>query len=300
MVWRENVQRFFAPHNHAGPPYLYLGVVFVLAAPWSAFLPAALLPPSRPTNGAGDRIARSYFWAVFVFFTASASRRSYYLLPIVPAASLLIGRLLAAGPEDLRQWAIRLRSGGWAILGLGTALAGILLLLPSSMWPIPFDELPARGWIVAAALTALATLTIALCCPKSHRLGVTMMGVLAVFGIGFGAVYPAAESLRTRRDFVAAVKDQIATARDRLGLFDAEDIVFDLGRLAPNYQSAAELESAVRSGQIRWIVTSTRRLAGLSFPTEIILREPTQPWESPERAGNKLILLTIVMGKQVP
>jgi 4-amino-4-deoxy-L-arabinose transferase-like glycosyltransferase len=292
MVWRENVQRFFSPHNHAGPPYLYLGVVFVLAAPWSAFLPAALLPPNRPSTSAGDRLAPSYFWAVFVFFTASASRRSYYLLPIVPAASLLIGRLLAASPGDLRQWTIRLRSAGWAILGLGTAVAGILLLLPSSMWPIPFDELTARGWIVAASLAALATLTIALCRPRPYRFGVTMVGALAVFGIGFGAVYPAAESLRTRRDFVAAIKDQIATDRDSLGLFDAEDIVFDLGVLAPNYQSASELETAVRSGQIRWIVTPSRRLASLPFRTESILREPTQPWESPERAGNKLVLLS--------
>jgi hypothetical protein len=105
-------------------------------------------------------------------------------------------------------------------------------------------------------------------------------------------VYPAAESLRTRRDFVAAIKDQIATDRDSLGLFDAEDIVFDLGVLAPNYQSASELETAVRSGQIRWIVTPSRRLASLPFRTESILREPTQPWESPERAGNKLVLLS--------
>ena len=126
------------------------------------------------------------------------------------------------------------------------------------------------------------------------------MGALAVFGIGFGAVYPAAESLRTCRDFVAAIKVQIATDSDRLGLFDAEDIVFDLGVSAPNYQSASELETAVRSGQIRWIVTPTHRLAGLSIPTEVILREPTQPWESPECAGNKLILLKTVGERKVP
>jgi hypothetical protein len=29
------------------------------------------------------------FWATFVFFTLSGSRRSYYILPILPAAAIL-------------------------------------------------------------------------------------------------------------------------------------------------------------------------------------------------------------------
>src|SRR5579875_338141 len=42
MVYRENVERYFAPFDHRGPIYLYLYVIFALMAPWSAMLPAAL------------------------------------------------------------------------------------------------------------------------------------------------------------------------------------------------------------------------------------------------------------------
>src|SRR5262249_26118269 len=47
MVFRENLQRFFAPHNHKGPIYLYAYVIFALAAPWSLLLPAALVQAHR-------------------------------------------------------------------------------------------------------------------------------------------------------------------------------------------------------------------------------------------------------------
>ncbi len=107
MVYRENVVRFFHPFDHRGPIYLYVYVIFGLMAPWSALLPAALvethsirragLEPAR-----SDRFALVYFWATFVFFTLSGSRRSYYILPILPAAAILVARTLAY-PGELRS-----------------------------------------------------------------------------------------------------------------------------------------------------------------------------------------------------
>src|SRR5262245_28383214 len=77
MVFRENLQRFFAPHNHRGPVYLYAYVIFALAAPWSLLLPAALVQAHRAGNS-GRRFMLVFFWATFAFFTLAASRRSYY------------------------------------------------------------------------------------------------------------------------------------------------------------------------------------------------------------------------------
>src|SRR5260370_27027060 len=107
MVYRENVVRFFQPFDHRGPIYLYIYVIFGLMAPWSALLPAALVEthtlrhadaePSR-----SDRFALVYFWATFIFFTLSPSRRTSYILPILPAAAMLVARTLAY-PGDLRS-----------------------------------------------------------------------------------------------------------------------------------------------------------------------------------------------------
>ena len=107
MVYRENVVRFFHPFDHRGPIYLYVYVIFGLMAPWSALLPAALvethsLRHADAEPARADRFALVYFWATFIFFTLSGSRRSYYILPILPAAAILVARTLAY-PGELRS-----------------------------------------------------------------------------------------------------------------------------------------------------------------------------------------------------
>src|SRR5262249_39417680 len=137
MVWRENVVRFFHPFDHRGPVYLYLYVIFALAAPWSALLPAALIEADQRRRvgdepARADRFALVYFWATFVFFTISGSRRSYYLLPILPAVALLVGRLLMV-QEFRSRWARRLLGLGFGIVALATVGAIVGLLLPAAL-----------------------------------------------------------------------------------------------------------------------------------------------------------------------
>ena len=106
MVYRENVERYFEPFDHVGPIYLYIYVIFGLLAPWSVFLPAALVhahAPSPPREAHSDRFVLTFFWATFIFFTLSGSRRSYYLLPILPAAALMMGRMFTAPGPSLNR-----------------------------------------------------------------------------------------------------------------------------------------------------------------------------------------------------
>src|SRR5260370_32974263 len=110
-------------------------------------LPAALVEtPSlrradvKPAHA--DRFALVYFWATFIFFTISGSRRSYYILPILPAAAILVARTLAH-PGELRSMiARRLLTVGYAIVAFA-AIAGIVLLIPAwAILPSPYDALP--------------------------------------------------------------------------------------------------------------------------------------------------------------
>src|SRR5260370_19465854 len=116
---------------------------------WSAFWPAALAEAHRkPVAGRegaaarGHRFALVYFWATFIFFTLSGSRRSYYLLPILPAAAILVARTLAYPGELRSTFARRLLIVGYAIVAIA-AVGGIVLLIPA--WaglPSPYDALP--------------------------------------------------------------------------------------------------------------------------------------------------------------
>jgi 4-amino-4-deoxy-L-arabinose transferase-like glycosyltransferase len=147
MVYRENVVRFFHPFDHRGPIYLYVYVIFALMAPWSALLPAALVETHSRRHAGGeparaDRFALVYFWATFIFFTLSGSRRSYYILPILPAAAILVASTIAYRGEIRSTFARYLVTAGYASIAF-VAIASIVLMLPAwAILPSPYDALP--------------------------------------------------------------------------------------------------------------------------------------------------------------
>src|SRR5207249_177809 len=145
MVFRENVQRFFDPANHRGPAYLYLYVIIGLMAPWSLLLPAALARTVAGYRGGlsrGDRFVVAYFGATFLFFTLAGSRRSYYLMPVLPAAALLVARLLTTRSAELSAAARRLLAIGFGTLTVAVIVAGAGLLPLAWLLPKPWADLP--------------------------------------------------------------------------------------------------------------------------------------------------------------
>jgi 4-amino-4-deoxy-L-arabinose transferase-like glycosyltransferase len=91
LVYRENILRYFQPFDHIGPIYTYFIYLPIYLMPWTLFfIPALLTLPQR-----WQSLTISARWnllalvLVFIFFTLSGSRRSYYVLPIVPFAVLM-------------------------------------------------------------------------------------------------------------------------------------------------------------------------------------------------------------------
>lgn len=293
LLYRENLQRFFKPHNHTGPVYLYFGVILVLALPWSLFLPAALLA-HRVTRPA-DRLAWAYFLAVFAFFTASASRRSYYLLPVLPPTAVLLAALWATPAEQLRPLAQRLRTGGYAVLAVGAVVAVALLALSPNWRPAPFDKLPATPalpFVIVGGAGCLAALGWGF---VRERLRPAVVVGVAAAGVGYATViaFPAADEFRTRRAFADSVRR--LTACDELALYRARDIVFDLRSPAPltDYQSPAELTTAFATGRSRWVIARRRYWTALNLPGHVATEEPTRPWDGPDQLGDKMLLIDL-------
>jgi 4-amino-4-deoxy-L-arabinose transferase-like glycosyltransferase len=128
LVFRENVQRYVDPFDHNEPFYIYFYDLPILFLPWVPLLVVALIAAfSR-----GQALLKTDYptrWAmeasllVFLFFTASGSRRNYYILPLVPFCALLCARfLLAANFEKLRRGVINLQAGMMLTLALGGLL----------------------------------------------------------------------------------------------------------------------------------------------------------------------------------
>jgi 4-amino-4-deoxy-L-arabinose transferase-like glycosyltransferase len=91
LMYRENFVRVFQAFDHREPIYDYLKVLPVMLLPWSLWVPGAFgWAVKRFPKHEGFRFSLLCFGVIFLLFTASSSRRSYYILPIFPFASILV------------------------------------------------------------------------------------------------------------------------------------------------------------------------------------------------------------------
>ncbi len=135
VVMDEMVNRFLGIGTRARktrPFYYLVGHFFGKFMPWSLFVPTALLW-RRKTDDASEKAKLLFplvwFFGVLVFFSISKGKRSDYILPMYPAASLIVAWLwlsLSEQPPDGRWWKqLRAISGGYLA---GTMALAVMLL----------------------------------------------------------------------------------------------------------------------------------------------------------------------------
>ncbi|MGH9870971.1 MAG: ArnT family glycosyltransferase [Pyrinomonadaceae bacterium] len=201
VTWRHGwlfIDQFFVQHHfaryvsnkyhHSQPVYYYLIVLPLLALPWTAFLIDGLLQFKswlwRARTEIGDRADQSLnllmsftvAWLLFplVFFSLSGSKLPGYILPILPAAALIIGRQL---------WRLRSDSGGWPLktsaaiyllfaigalvyswrtgnLPLTSALLVAAPLLAAGSFPFLFTRKAATSVALMAAMSVVASIVV--------------------------------------------------------------------------------------------------------------------------------------------
>ncbi len=273
LLWRESVTRGFKPFDHVEPWYFYLWNQFELLAPWSALLPAALvLAWNRVRDHArakGGFSLRMYdrsedrrrlfplfgYLAIFLFFTLSGSRRTYYLMPIAPFFSLMVAEaLLETGPgwvARLRRWALAALAVLGKVGGAAAVAVGILRLLHpqaapamlnyrGALLPEYWQAIPAWIFLVGGGIP----LGIALLKRMDDRLRAPAPAIAMVFVMLAGAI-GTMESLRDRsrglQEFCAEVRAIVPpdcpieiNARQEPGktieLSDTPKVLFYLGR----------------------------------------------------------------------
>lgn len=204
---RENLERFSGAYFDVGRPFwFYLEAYLLHGLPWSPLLPVALLrlwQQRREGAGGLDSPALLALWVAIVLVPLSLSggKIDYYLLPLYPALSLLIGRYLAAGPW-LRLDRLLVR----VVLLLTLALVVVALVVAPRL---PDAWLPGRGPRLSLAATLVAcgiALAAVVAHPRAGRvLGVLAATVAAVF-VQLAAFYlPAYARAQPNRAIVADV-----------------------------------------------------------------------------------------------
>jgi 4-amino-4-deoxy-L-arabinose transferase-like glycosyltransferase len=153
-----NFERFTnVVNNHSAPWFFYFLVVAIGFLPWSPLLPWAMgrLKPWRrrywqqqPRQARLGLFALAWFLSIFVFFTVAVTKLPSYVLPLMPAAGILIGLAfsdrLCPDPESPKAgW-------GWTVsaaanIGFFVVLAIAALYSPNWMGDDPaMPDLPER------------------------------------------------------------------------------------------------------------------------------------------------------------
>ena len=202
LAWRENVVRALAPFDHTDPWWTYLVRVFDLAAPWSLLLPLAVVhavrrrggprdEPQPPASGRDGTLPRELVLGagVLLVFTLSGSRRSYYLLPILPFVAILVGRLL----DDV----VRGEAGALAhrmLRALGLLLGALFAALLPGLWvwrAVRPETLPEGSDELVPALAALAIVgVVQLVCALRRRWPALVAAQLGVWLVYAALVVP--------------------------------------------------------------------------------------------------------------
>lgn len=135
LVFRENVVRFFRPFDNFGPIYTYLIYLPVYTLPWAPCWIAGGWQAIRQWRHLEPNV-RWLVWGLgllFVFFTASGSRRSYYVLPLVPFAQLL-GAWWLQGYLTTRRRLLRPVEKYW-VRAIAAATI-VLLVIMGAVYPL--------------------------------------------------------------------------------------------------------------------------------------------------------------------
>jgi 4-amino-4-deoxy-L-arabinose transferase-like glycosyltransferase len=132
--------RFAKGSAHIRPIYYFLYQFPPLFLPWIIFLPAAMVYGfSRATMVKRNEFLFLLIWftLIFLFFTLSKGKRGLYLLPLFPAASLMIGKLW----EDFISFSMRHLRNEWIMIPL-YVLMGVTLVAGVVMPWVVLKKLP--------------------------------------------------------------------------------------------------------------------------------------------------------------
>jgi 4-amino-4-deoxy-L-arabinose transferase-like glycosyltransferase len=202
---RENLERFAGETYDADrSPLYYVWTYFAAGLPWSLVFPLAAWRGAR-------RASFLLLWIALMAVPLSLSRGKidYYLLPLLPAASLVIGSHLAARWDRIdREWARA------ALLAFAA-----IALVPAALQPrIPTDWLPAwPSQVALIALGAAIALAAALAAarPSPPRLAVVFAGgTVATLAVLAGAFLPAFRAAQPNAAVVTDVQRERAWRPD--------------------------------------------------------------------------------------
>jgi len=217
--------------HHTQPWWYYAKVLPPQLLPWTFLVPGALVMAWRRRDRM-DRFLLVTVIFVVLFFSISTEKRTLYVLPAFPAFALLTARFVGAivgwerAPSISHKW-----------LTVGQSIVACLLLLLGAAVPFATDRvdgIPALTFWVLSLLLVItgASTVIAIAGKRLLRAALLpAVGLSVLYVVIAVAVFPAANSIKSGREFAVEIGQATATSR-------AEGhpvLAYDIGNLTDPY-----------------------------------------------------------------
>ena len=275
FIYVHHIQRYTAGAGHRQPLFYYFTTLPVDLLPWTVFAIPALFAYRRCRGLLTDPVKLFFalwFLVIFVFFSASNTKRDLYLMPLLPTVAVFIAHYiddLDAGrlPQDMLYRSISLFF--FALI----ALAG--LLLPLATWVLRRDAfwigLPVAG--VLAAGGGSAVLYVRQNKPQKVVAATTLM-MTSTLLCAVIWIFPYIEPFKSRRFFSMEVKRIVpATATLYVYADTMNDFNYYTAReTIPVLKSPDEVGKLLAAGKDDYLLIKERDLKRIaSIPRETIL-----------------------------
>jgi len=317
LVFRENVIRYFKPFDHKGPVYQYLYSIPALMFPWAPLVVAAVLGMGKTYKSQNDNTKwlLKAMALIFVFFTLSGSRRSYYILPILPFCAILIAIFLTdisnKKTEFFRRWGIDIQNGLLFVLVIANLIAPIVLIIlkPKLRYSFP------PAFHIATFAIGITVLVLMFMSNKYlRRRGIeskderTIIINIIIAAVIMGGYYciqePIMDSTRTHRPFAMQMKDYTADFQpESIGMLhrNAPKMLFYLDKDRPVtiIQGNQQLRDFLNWKTAQILMAQKKDLVHFDLKiSEYLQKEPdmeegANPWESESSKERKWIVWSL-------
>ena len=224
---QHNLERFATKlYHHPQPFWFYLPVALLALVPWTVFVIAAVVDAIRDwrfsvQQPAGQEDFRTYLTLWFLlpiaFFSISQSKLPGYILPAIPAGTMLLADFIRRREQDAvkpAMWMVSLHAL------ICSAMVVAALIVPFKLLKLP---LPRNVIIVAAALAIITSLMLWLTLQnQGYRVlrFATLVPVVIAFALLLRGTAPMINILQSERPVAATLAQTEIGRLPNLAVYD--------------------------------------------------------------------------------
>ncbi len=281
ILEEEIIKRYFVGFDHPGTFYYYIPILLAGFFPWSSFIPVAVwrLGKASLKNWKSEKVLL-LIWLIspLIFFSFSESKLPGYILPVLPAASMIVASEWHEQNKKTRGWFF---NSGFIVLMIYCAIFWIYGFSAIDKYPIFRDFYFSVSWLGAL----LVLVSFILLVKKKYDL---LFSSIVIFFIIFSIIsilifMPLIENMRSSKRLVL---DELIHYPDRiLCTYDQviPSLIFYTGQKVELIWGKENLEMMLQCGASVLVVMSEKNYEDLPSALKMQLKK--------EKKAGKLILL---------